>query len=83
MHPIVICAVLWAFLLFSGIIKIENKHPYTSLLACENVNSINAIVQSSPAKLSSGTYYNMELSLCSVTGAVGCFLRIVRKRMDT
>ncbi len=74
MHPIVICALLWAFFLFSGIIKIENKHPYTSLLACENVNSINAIVQSSPAKLSSGTYYNMELSLCSVTGAIGQYL---------
>ncbi len=70
-NVIIIIAVLFAFSVYSGIVKFRDKYPYMSLLNLENTTCIECALAANPAKSdSSRKSYTCTVSVFEAEGQV-------------
>lgn len=71
LNPFVLASVFIAVLLYSGIIHIQSRSPYTAALEQQAVYSLNGKLCSNPVKTSNGTWYRCSVTLYSVCSENG------------
>ena len=62
LNPFCLAAVIFALLIYSGLLCVTARHPFVSLVPSESVSFIEGQIVSNPVKTSSGKYYILTLA---------------------
>ena len=67
-NSVFLAALICIILFYSGLIKLQDRNSFNSILVKENISGLNGQLISSPAKCSDNKYYKSKLRVHSVNG---------------